>query len=158
MERTASAYWRGSIQRGRGEVTTASGVLKNSPYSFSTRFENAPGTNPEELIAAAHASCFAMALSGALTKAGFEPKALDVSAAVSIEKDGEGFTVRSSKLKLRAQVPNIDGAKFSMIAEDAKKNCPISKLLNAEITLEARLEGAPNYGVKPSQPNSSSAV
>ena len=99
-----------------------------------------------------------MALSGALTKAGFEPKALDVTAAVNIEKDGEGFTVRSSKLKLRAQVPNIDGAKFSSIAEDAKKNCPISKLLNAEITLEARLEGSQTFnGTKPNQ-QSSSAV
>ena len=155
MERKASAYWRGSIMKGRGEITTQSGVLKNSPYSFSTRFEQAPGTNPEELIAAAHSGCFAMALSGALTKAGFEPKALDVQAAVSIEKDGEGFTIRSSKLKLRAQVPNIDEAKFNAIAEDAKKNCPVSKLLNAEITLEAKLEGATSNPQNRPSPNTS---
>lgn len=154
MERTASAYWRGSLPRGRGDVTTASGVLKNIPYSFSTRFENAPGTNPEELVAAAHASCFAMALAGALNKAGYEAKALDVSASVSIEKDGAGFKVTSSKLKLRAQVPGIDAAQFSTITEDAKKNCPISKLLNAEITLEARLEGSQAVSTKPNQQSS----
>lgn len=141
MERKASAYWRGSLQRGRGDVSTASGVLKNIPYSFSTRFENAPGTNPEELIAAAHSSCFAMALAGILNKAGFEAKALDVNATVDIVKDDSGFTVRSSKLKLRAQVAGIDATQFYQLAEDAKKNCPISKLLKAEITLEARLEG-----------------
>ena len=139
MERKATAYWRGSLQRGRGDVTTASGVLKNIPYSYSTRFENAPGTNPEELIAAAHASCFSMALSAALGSAGFEPKALDVSATVELIKEPAGFTIRSSKLKLRAQVPGIEIDKFNAIAEDAKKNCPVSKLLNAEITLDSRL-------------------
>ncbi|MDG0817582.1 OsmC family protein [Bdellovibrio svalbardensis] len=154
MERKASAYWRGSLLRGRGDVTTASGVLKNIPYSFATRFENAPGTNPEELVAAAHASCFSMALSGALNKAGYEAKALEVSATVTIEKEGAGYTVKSSKLKLRAQVPGIDAALFSTLTEDAKKNCPISKLLNAEITLEARLEGSQTVSPKPNQQSS----
>lgn len=154
MERIASAYWRGSLQRGRGDVTTASGVLKNIPYSFSTRFENAPGTNPEELVAAAHASCFAMALSGAINKVGFEAKSLEVSATVRVEKDGAGFKVTSSKLKLRAQVPGIDAAQFSQVAEEVKKNCPISKLLNAEITLEAHLEGSQKISVKPDQQSS----
>lgn len=158
MERSASAYWRGSIQRGRGDVTTASGVLKHVPYSYSTRFENAPGTNPEELIAAAHASCFAMALSGALTKAGFEAISIDVTANVAIFKDDSGFTIRSSKLKLRAQVPGIDADKFGVLAEDAKKNCPVSKVLNAEISLEAKLDGTQSINPKPGNGAQSSAV
>lgn len=136
MQRKGSAHWQGNIQNGQGEISTESGVLKDVPYSFSARFENSPGTNPEELIGAAHAGCFAMALSGALSKKGFNAESLDVSATVTVEKDGEGFTISSSKLKLRAQVPGVDGKLFETIAQDAKDNCPVSKVLNAEISLE----------------------
>lgn len=140
MQKKGSAVWNGSLQKGGGKVSTESGVLKDAPYSFAKRFEGQAGTNPEELIAAAHSSCFAMALSAALTQKGIEPKQLDVSAAVNLEKQGAGWSVTASHLQLRAQVPGIEQKEFMDIANDAKKNCPISKLLNAEITLEAQLQ------------------
>ncbi|KYG62398.1 osmotically inducible protein OsmC [Bdellovibrio bacteriovorus] len=136
MDRKASALWEGDIKNGRGQLSSDSGVLKNHPYSFATRFGDTPGTNPEELIAAAHAGCFTMALAGALGKKGFTADKLETSATVTIGKDGEGFKIGSSRLKLRAQVPDIDEKTFRAIAEDAKANCPVSKVLNAEISLE----------------------
>lgn len=136
MDRKARAVWEGDIKSGRGQLSSDSGVLKDHPYSFATRFGETPGTNPEELIAAAHAGCFTMALSGALGKKGFTADRLETSATVTIGKDGEGFKIGSSRLKLRAQVPDIDEKTFRAIAEDAKENCPVSKVLNAEISLE----------------------
>jgi osmotically inducible protein OsmC len=137
--RSGSARYSGLGKTGKGHVSTQSGVLLNQPYGFNTRFEDAPGTNPEELIAAAHASCFTMALSFALAGAGFADGELETVAKVSLDKDGAGFKVTKSALTLNAQVPGIDAAQFAAIADDAKTNCPISKLLNAEVTLETRL-------------------
>lgn len=136
MDRQAQALWQGDIKNGRGELSSDSGILKNTAYSFNTRFGDTPGTNPEELIAAAHAGCFTMALAGALGKKGYTADRLETSATVSIAKDGEGFKIGSSRLKLRAQVPDIDEKTFKAIAEDAKANCPVSKVLNLEITLD----------------------
>ncbi|MNJ98489.1 Peroxiredoxin OsmC [compost metagenome] len=140
MKRQASARWKGNLKQGRGEISTQSGVLKSSPYSFGTRFEESPGTNPEELIAAAHAGCFSMALAGELNKQGFTPDVLDVSAEVSIDKKGEGFEISTSHLKLKAQVPGIDQNAFRTIAEGAKANCPVSKVLRAEISLDIEFQ------------------
>jgi osmotically inducible protein OsmC len=137
--RTASARYEGLGKDGKGHVSTQSGVLSDQPYGFSTRFEDEPGTNPEELVAAAHASCFTMALSFALAKAGHSDGTLETKAAVTLDKDGDGFKVSASALTLTATVPGIDKAEFEKIAEDAKANCPISKLLNADVTLEATL-------------------
>lgn len=139
MTRTAKAVWKGTGKDGTGTITTGSNVLSNANYGFKTRFENGPGTNPEELIAAAHASCFAMALAFQLQGAGFTPTELHSEAAVTLEKEGEGFKVSRSALKLTAEIPGIDKAKFDELAAQAKAGCPISKLLNAEITLEATL-------------------
>jgi osmotically inducible protein OsmC len=140
MQREASVVWNGSIQQGNGQITTKSGALQSVPYSFNTRFGEDPGTNPEELIAAAHASCFAMAASGALTKQGFEPETLSVTATVTINKDKDSWTVASSNLYLKGRVANITQGQFLEIVEDAKKNCPISRLLKADINLTAELE------------------
>lgn len=136
MQRKASARWQGNLTNGKGELSTESGALKSLPYSFSMRFENTPGTNPEELIAAAHSGCFAMALSGALSRQGFTADLLEVSATVALEKQGEGFAITSSRLKLRAQVPGVDRKQFEIIAQDAKTNCPVSKVLKADISLD----------------------
>lgn len=137
--RTATARYQGFGKTGKGQVDTQSGVLNAQPYGFGTRFENEPGTNPEELVAAAHASCFTMALSFALAGEGFHDGSLETKAAVVLEKDGAGFTVTRSDLDLTANVPGIAPDRFAQIAEEAKKNCPISKLLKAEITLTHRL-------------------
>lgn len=137
---TGSARYEGLGKDGEGHVSTGSGAMKDQPYGFATRFEGAPGTNPEELIAAAHASCFTMALSFALAKAGHADGTLETEAAVTLEKEGDGFTVTRSDLTLKASVPGIDAAEFDRIAQDAKANCPISKLLKAEITLDSTLE------------------
>lgn len=139
MKRTATAHWTGSGKDGKGTLTAPGGVLKNTPYSFAQRFGDAPGTNPEELIAAAHSGCFTMALAFALGKAGFEPASLETTASVSLEKAGEGFAIPSVHLDVSAKIPGIDAAKFQAIAADAKTNCPVSKVLNAKITMEARL-------------------
>ena len=140
MKRTASAVWNGSLKEGKGTLTSTGGALKNTPYSFAQRFGDTPGTNPEELIAAAHAGCFAMAFSAELGKAGFTPTQLDATAEVSLENvEGKGWTVTTSHLILKGKVPNIDAAKFNEIANQAKTGCPISKLLNAKITLDATL-------------------
>ena len=139
MKRTATAAWSGDLKQGKGSVSTQSGVLKDTRYSFSTRFENGVGTNPEELIAAAHAGCFTMALAFALQAAGFTPTELSTEAAVTLEPEGQGFRISRSALTLRAQVPNLDQTAFARIAGDAEKNCPVSKVLNAAITLDAKL-------------------
>ncbi|MCL4401557.1 MAG: OsmC family protein [Acidobacteria bacterium] len=139
MQRKASAIWEGGLKGGKGALSTASGVLSETPYSFSTRFEQAQGTNPEELIAAAHAGCFAMALSAQLEGAGMTPNKLEVTATVKIDKLDSGWAVTESHLDLRAHIPGADPDKFEACADSAKKGCPISKLLNARITLNAKL-------------------
>lgn len=138
--RSGSARYEGLGKDGKGWISTQSGVLKEQHYGFGTRFESEPGTNPEELIAAAHASCFTMALSFALAGAGYSDGTLETSAKVTVEKDGDGFTITKSALDLRAKVPGIAADEFEKIAGEAKKNCPVSKVLNAEITLTHALE------------------
>jgi osmotically inducible protein OsmC len=140
MERKASATWRGGLKDGKGIVSSASGVLSNTPYSFHTRFENQPGTNPEELIAAAHAGCFSMALSAQLGNAGLTPERIDTNATVTMEKLDAGFAITKVHLTVRAKVPGADAEKFRTAAENAKAGCPVSKVLNAQITMEAKLE------------------
>ena len=140
MKRTASAVWNGDLKSGKGTLSTASGVLKDTAYSFSARFENGTGTNPEELIAAAHAGCFAMALSAFLGKAGFTPERLAANAAVNLEQVNGNWTITAIHLDLKAKVPKIDQKQFDTIAADAKANCPVSRVLNANITLAAKLE------------------
>jgi osmotically inducible protein OsmC len=139
MIRKAKAVWRGTGRAGDGKFSTDSGVLADTPYSFRTRFENEKGTNPEELIAAAHAGCFTMALAFQLQAAGFTPTELTTEAAVSLDPEGQGFRISRSALTLRASVPNLEEATFTRLAGVAEKNCPVSKVLNAEITLDAKL-------------------
>ncbi len=138
---SASARYEGLGRDGKGHIWTKRGALDAEPYGFASRFEDGPGTNPEELIAAAHAACFTMALSFALAKAGHSDGQLDTEAKVTLDKDGEGFAVTKSALTLTAKVPGIAQEDFDRIADEAKANCPISKLLNCEITLEKTLEG-----------------
>ncbi|APE27670.1 OsmC family protein [Aurantiacibacter gangjinensis] len=138
---TGSATYEGLGKGGKGHVSTGSGALAAQPYGFQTRFEDAAGTNPEELIAAAHASCFTMALSFKLAEAGHEDGSVVTHAEVTLEKGDDGFTVTKSALATKGKVPGMDQAKFEELAQEAKKGCPISKLLNAEITLETRFEG-----------------
>jgi osmotically inducible protein OsmC len=140
MIRKANAVWNGSGRDGSGRLTTGSGVLSDSLYGFRTRFENEPGTNPEELIAAAHAGCFSMALAFGLQRAGFTPDEIRTEAAVTLDPDGDGFKISRSALTLRARIPGIDEARLKEIAGVAEKTCPVSKVLNAEITLDAALE------------------
>ena len=139
MIRKAKAVWRGTGRAGNGNLSTDSGVLADTPYSFRTRFESEKGTNPEELIAAAHAGCFTMALAFGLQGAGYTPTELATEAAVTLEPEGKGFRISRSALTLRAKVPNIEEAKLAEMANDAEKNCPVSKVLKAEITLDAKL-------------------
>jgi osmotically inducible protein OsmC len=139
MIRKAIANWHGAGRDGGGYLSTDSGVLAGTPYSFKTRFENEKGTNPEELIAAAHAGCFTMALAFGLQGAGYTPTELHTEAAVTIEPEGEGFRITRSALTLRAKVPNLEQAEFDRLAGVAEKNCPVSKVLNAEISLDAKL-------------------
>ncbi|QNQ10061.1 OsmC family protein [Sphingomonas alpina] len=133
--RSGSARYEGFGKDGKGHVSTQSGVLSDTPYAFNTRFGDEPGTNPEELIAAAHASCFTMALSFALARAGFSDGTLETSAKVTLDKDGDGFSITKSELDLKATIAGIDADQFAAIAADAKANCPVSKVLNAEISL-----------------------
>ncbi len=140
MQRKASAQWRGGLKDGKGTVSTGSGALQAKPYSFTTRFENEPGTNPEELIAAAHAGCFSMALSGQLGGAGMTAESIDTTATVTMEKvEPAGWTVTKVHLDVTAKIPNGDKAKFETAANNAKAGCPISRLLKAEITMSAKL-------------------
>jgi osmotically inducible protein OsmC len=139
MIRKARAVWQGTGKDGKGLLTTDSGILSDTPYTFKTRFESDPGTNPEELIAAAHAGCFSMALAFQLQGAGFTPTELATEAAVTLVPEGGGFKISKSALTLQAKVPNIDRAKFEELARAAEKNCPVSKVLNAEITMDFTL-------------------
>jgi lipoyl-dependent peroxiredoxin len=142
MIRKASAVWEGDLKSGKGSMTVQSGAMKDAPYTFATRFEDRPGTNPEELIAAAHAGCFSMALSAELGKAGLNPQRIETTSAVTLETVDGKPTVTKSHLTVRANVPGADRAKFLEVANGAKAGCPISRLLKAEITMEATLEAA----------------
>jgi len=140
MDRSASAVWHGSLKEGKGTISTQSGVLKDTQYSFGSRFENGIGTNPEELIAAAHAGCFTMALTAQLTSADLTPETLETSAVVTLGKTDDGPTVTKIHLTTRAKVPGVEKEKFDELAKKAKEGCPISRLLKAaEITLDAQL-------------------
>ena len=139
MIRKAKAIWRGTGRGGSGHLSSESGVLSETPYSFRTRFEDEKGTNPEELIAAAHAGCFTMALAFGLQGEGFTQTELSTEAAVTLEQEGQGFRISRSALTLRAKVPHLDEAAFARLAGEAEKNCPVSKVLNATITLDAKL-------------------
>ena len=141
MQRKASAIWKGGLKDGKGSVSSASGVLSNTPYSFTTRFENTPGTNPEELIAAAHAACFSMALSVQLGTANLTPSSIETSATLTFEKLDSGWTITASHLDVLGRVPGADQATFQKLAENAKSGCPVSKVLKANITMTAKLEG-----------------
>jgi lipoyl-dependent peroxiredoxin len=140
MQRKASAVWQGNLKGGKGTISTASGALSSTQYSFSTRFENGVGTNPEELIAAAHAGCFSMALSAQLGEAGFTADRIDTTATVTMEKNAVGFEVTSSHLDVVAKVPGATEEAFEQLANNAKAGCPISRLLNAKITMKASLQ------------------
>ena len=140
MKRTASAVWTGDLKQGKGSVSTQSGVLKDTQYSFSTRFESGVGTNPEELIAAAHAGCFTMATAAALGRAGFTPDKLATTASLTLEQVSGNWTITTVDLQMTAKVPGIDAKKFDEVANDAKANCPVSRVLNAKISLSAKLE------------------
>jgi osmotically inducible protein OsmC len=139
MKRSATAHWAGGLKDGKGTISTESGVLAATQYSFSTRFENGIGTNPEELVAAAHAGCFSMALSAQLGNAGMTAESIETSATVSFEKLDAGWTVTEVHLRLKARVPGADDAAFETAVDNAKTGCPISRLLNAKITLESEL-------------------
>lgn len=141
MQRKASAIWKGGLKDGKGSVSSASGVLANTPYSFTTRFENTPGTNPEELIAAAHAACFSMALSAQLGNANLTPSSIETSATLTMEKLDAGWTITAVHLDVAGRVPKADAAAFQKAAENAKSGCPVSKVLKANITMDAKLEG-----------------
>jgi osmotically inducible protein OsmC len=139
MQRTGTAHWSGGLKDGKGTVSTQSGVLKQTQYSFSTRFENGAGTNPEELIAAAHAGCFSMALSAQLENAGMTAESIDTTTTVTLEKVEGGFGITKVHLDVKAKIPGADKAKFDEAAQNAKKGCPVSKVLNADITMDAQL-------------------
>jgi osmotically inducible protein OsmC len=139
MKRTANAHWTGGLKDCKGTISTPSGVLKDTQYSFSTRFENGVGTNPEELIAAAHAGCFSMALSAELGKAEMTPTSIDTVANLTMEKTDAGFTITAIHLDVKAKIPGADPQKFEAVAQAAKKGCPVSRVLNANITMVAEL-------------------
>ena len=139
MQRTASAHWSGGLKDGKGTISTQSGVLSQTQYSFSTRFENGVGTNPEELLAAAHAGCFTMALSAQLGGAGFAPTKLETTCTISLEKVGEGFSITKSHLDVVAHVPGADKGKFDAAVKAAETGCPVSKLFKTEITVSSQL-------------------
>jgi lipoyl-dependent peroxiredoxin len=140
MKKKASAVWKGGIKDGGGVISTETGVLKDAPYGFKARFENGPGTNPEELLGAAHAGCFSMALSLQLTNAGIPPETIETHAEITLDKVGDGFAVTASHLIVKARVPGASAEKFAELAEAAKSGCPLSKVLNAKITMDATLE------------------
>lgn len=140
MKKTASAHWQGGIKDGKGTISTQSGALKSAPYGFNTRFEDQPGTNPEELLGAAHAGCFSMALSKELGEAGMTAERIDTQAEVTLDKADGGFSITAVHLTLKARIPGADRAAFEKAVETAKNGCPVSKVLNAKITLEAVLD------------------
>jgi lipoyl-dependent peroxiredoxin len=139
MKRTGSAHWAGGLKDGKGAVSTPSGVLTNTQYSFSTRFENGIGTNPEELIAAAHAGCFSMALSAQLGNAGMTAESIDTTATITLDKTDDGFSITSSHLDVTVKIPGADKEKFEEAAKAAETGCPVSRVLNAKITMDAKL-------------------
>ncbi|UXH40075.1 OsmC family protein [Pseudomonas promysalinigenes] len=141
MKKTASAIWQGGLKDGKGLLSTESGALKQNPYGFNTRFEGSPGTNPEELIGAAHAGCFSMALSMMLGEAGLTPERIDTIAEVTLDKQSDGFAITAVHLILKAKVPGASQEQFLEIANKAKAGCPVSKVLNADISLDASLVG-----------------
>jgi osmotically inducible protein OsmC len=141
MQRKASAVWKGGLKDGKGAVSSSSGVLNTTPYSFATRFETTPGTNPEELIAAAHAACFSMALSAQLGNAKLTPSSVETNATLTMEKLDAGWTITKVHLDVVGRVPGADAAAFQKAAENAKSGCPVSKVLKADISMNARLEG-----------------
>jgi lipoyl-dependent peroxiredoxin len=140
MKRSASAAWQGGLKDGKGQISTQSGVLRDAQYGFNTRFEDGPGTNPEELIGAAHAGCFTMAVSAQLGEAGFTAERLETTATVTLQKEGSAFSITEVHLELAAKVPGIERDVFESCANKAKEGCPVSKLLNARITLDATLD------------------
>jgi osmotically inducible protein OsmC len=141
MKKSASVVWQGSIKEGQGLISTQTGVLKDAPYGFKSRFEDGPGTNPEELLGAAHAACFSMALSLMLGQNGLTPERIETKAEISLEKVGEGFEITASHLTVTAKVPGTDATTFAKIAAQAKEGCPVSKVLKAKITMDATLDG-----------------
>jgi osmotically inducible protein OsmC len=140
MKKHASAVWKGGIKEGQGNISTETGVLREAPYGFKSRFEDGPGTNPEELLGAAHAACFSMALSLGLTQAGLTADLIETKATVSLDKDGEGFSITAIHLDCHARIPGLDQAGFNKIAQVTKLACPVSKVLKAQISLDAVLE------------------
>lgn len=140
MKRSGNAVWVGDLKQGKGKISTQSGALKDAQYGFNTRFEDGPGTNPEELIGAAHAGCFSMALSLQLGDAGLVADSIKTTATVTLEKDDSGFSITAVHLDLTAKIPGIDNEKFQELANKTKLGCPVSKVLNAKITLDAKLE------------------
>ena len=140
MKRNAKAVWKGGLKDGKGTISTDSGVLSDTQYSFNTRFEDGKGTNPEELIAAAHAGCFSMALSAQLEEGGLTAESIRTTASVRLDKTDAGFAITSVHLDVAARVPGADRQAFEKAAQNAKAGCPVSKVLNAEITMDARLE------------------
>jgi len=140
MQKWGSAVWNGDIKNGQGKISTQTGVLKEAPYGFKSRFEDGPGTNPEELIGAAHAGCFTMALSLMLTNANLVADQIETKADVTLDKDGEGFSITKIHLTVKAKIPGTDQAGFEAIARQAKEGCPVSKVLNAQISMDATLE------------------
>lgn len=141
MKRNASAHWEGNLQQGKGTISAESGALSDQPYGFNTRFEDGAGTNPEELIGAAHAGCYSMALSMILGEAGYTPDAIDTKAAVTLEEQDDGFAITAVHLDVKAKVPGASQQDFDKCANDAKAGCPVSKLFNADVTMEAQLQG-----------------
>jgi osmotically inducible protein OsmC len=141
MERKATAVWQGGLRDGQGTLTTESKVLSNTPYSFGTRFESAPGTNPEELLGAAHAGCFSMALSAQLVEAGIKPERIETKASVTLEKLEAGFTITRVHLDVAVKAPGAERAKLEAAAQKARTGCPLSKVLKADISMDARLTG-----------------
>jgi osmotically inducible protein OsmC len=140
LERTGKAEWKGGLKDGKGSVSTESGVLNHTQYSFATRFENGPGTNPEELIATAHAGCFTMAFSAQLEQAGLKAESIKTTASVTLEKSADGFSIPSIHLQMTARIPNASADDFEKAAKAAKENCPVSKLMKATITMDAKLD------------------
>ncbi len=140
MDRKAKAQWKGDLKSGTGILSSDSGVLSNAPYSFKTRFEQGNGTNPEELLAAAHAGCFSMALSAELQKEGLKADSIDTTCTITLDKEGSGFAIKKSHLELRAKIPGASQDSFERATQAAKEGCPVSKLYDTEITLDAKLD------------------
>ena len=142
MDRSSKAQWRGDLRSGAGTLSSGSGVLSSTPYSFKDRFEQGTGTNPEELLAAAHAGCFSMALSAELQKLGLKADSIDTTCTITLEKESDGFEIKKSHLQLRARIPGADEGTFERATQNAKEGCPVSKLFDTEITLDAKLESS----------------